>query len=128
MRQFDDFESDIALFSGIRRFWHGVALISAFHLNASFRCLLKLQPAGQLCAAVTGLRATLTARSYGGIGGFASAFCLKPAEVLCEILNEDGTMARRTQLDVFSQRFDLPIISIADILREVVGSQSNAGN
>nr|WP_238331340.1 MULTISPECIES: hypothetical protein [Acetobacter] len=36
-------------------------------------------------------------------------------------------MARRTQLDVFSQRFDLPIISIADILREVMGSQSNAG-
>lgn len=53
---------------------------------------------------------------------------LKPAGVLCEILNEDGTMARRTQLDVFSQRFDLPIISIADILRAVVASQSNAGN
>lgn len=51
---------------------------------------------------------------------------LKPAGVLCEILNEDGTMARRTQLDVFSCRFDLPIISIADILRAIVASRSNA--
>ncbi|NHO57077.1 3,4-dihydroxy-2-butanone-4-phosphate synthase [Acetobacter lambici] len=41
---------------------------------------------------------------------------LKPAAVICEILNEDGTMARRPQLDVFARQHDLPIISIAELV------------
>ncbi|CEF56861.1 3,4-dihydroxy-2-butanone-4-phosphate synthase [Acetobacter ghanensis] len=40
---------------------------------------------------------------------------LKPAAVICEILNEDGTMARRPQLDVFARQHDMPIISIAEL-------------
>ena len=41
---------------------------------------------------------------------------LKPAAVICEILNEDGTMARRPQLDVFARQHDMPIISIAELV------------
>ncbi|UCE98166.1 MAG: bifunctional 3,4-dihydroxy-2-butanone-4-phosphate synthase/GTP cyclohydrolase II [Dehalococcoidia bacterium] len=41
---------------------------------------------------------------------------LKPAGVLCEIMNEDGTMARLPQLEIFSQKFKLKIISVADII------------
>ena len=41
---------------------------------------------------------------------------LKPAGVLCEILHEDGTMARLPQLVDFSQKFSLKIISIADLI------------
>lgn len=41
---------------------------------------------------------------------------LKPAGVICEIMNEDGTMARMPQLEVFAQEHDLKIISIADIV------------
>ncbi len=41
---------------------------------------------------------------------------LKPAGVLCEIMNEDGTMARLPQLEFFSQKFKLKIISVADII------------
>lgn len=41
---------------------------------------------------------------------------LKPAGVLCEIMNEDGTMARLPQLELFSRRFNLKIISVADII------------
>ncbi|UCG55505.1 MAG: bifunctional 3,4-dihydroxy-2-butanone-4-phosphate synthase/GTP cyclohydrolase II [Dehalococcoidia bacterium] len=41
---------------------------------------------------------------------------LKPAGVLCEIMNEDGTMARLPQLEIFSQQFNLKIISVADII------------
>lgn len=41
---------------------------------------------------------------------------LQPAAVLCEILNEDGTMARVPQLEVFSQRHCLPLVSIADLI------------
>ena len=41
---------------------------------------------------------------------------LKPAAVLCEIMNEDGTMARLPQLELFAQEFDLKIISVADLI------------
>jgi 3,4-dihydroxy 2-butanone 4-phosphate synthase/GTP cyclohydrolase II len=41
---------------------------------------------------------------------------LKPAGVICEIMNEDGTMARMPQLEVFAREHDLKIISIADIV------------
>jgi 3,4-dihydroxy 2-butanone 4-phosphate synthase/GTP cyclohydrolase II len=41
---------------------------------------------------------------------------LKPAAVLCEILNEDGTMARLPQLKAFAQRHGLAIVNIADLI------------
>ena len=41
---------------------------------------------------------------------------LEPAAVLCEILNEDGTMARVPQLEEFSNRHNMPIASIADLI------------
>ena len=39
-----------------------------------------------------------------------------PAGVLCEIMNEDGTMARLPQLEVFAKKHDLKIISVADLI------------
>ncbi len=42
---------------------------------------------------------------------------LAPAAVICEIMNEDGTMARLPQLEKFSQTFDIPIITIADLVQ-----------
>ncbi|RLB73072.1 MAG: bifunctional 3,4-dihydroxy-2-butanone-4-phosphate synthase/GTP cyclohydrolase II [Deltaproteobacteria bacterium] len=41
---------------------------------------------------------------------------LKPAGVICEIMNVDGTMARRPQLEVFAAEHDLKIISVADLV------------
>ncbi|MBW1646221.1 MAG: 3,4-dihydroxy-2-butanone-4-phosphate synthase, partial [Deltaproteobacteria bacterium] len=41
---------------------------------------------------------------------------LKPYGVLCEIMNDDGTMARMPQLIEFAKIHDLKIISIADII------------
>jgi 3,4-dihydroxy 2-butanone 4-phosphate synthase/GTP cyclohydrolase II len=41
---------------------------------------------------------------------------LRPAGVICEILKDDGTMARRAELDAFAKRFDLKVISIADLI------------
>jgi 3,4-dihydroxy 2-butanone 4-phosphate synthase/GTP cyclohydrolase II len=41
---------------------------------------------------------------------------LEPAGVICEILNEDGTMARRAELDVFAQEHDIPFITVAQII------------
>ncbi|MEJ6949788.1 bifunctional 3,4-dihydroxy-2-butanone-4-phosphate synthase/GTP cyclohydrolase II [Natronospora cellulosivora (SeqCode)] len=41
---------------------------------------------------------------------------LKPAGVICEIINEDGTMARLPQLEDFAKNHDLKIISIEDLI------------
>ncbi len=42
---------------------------------------------------------------------------LAPAAVICEIMNEDGTMARVPNLLVFSEKHGVPIVSVADIIR-----------
>jgi len=42
---------------------------------------------------------------------------LKPAGVLCEILDEDGRMARRDRLMELATKFNCPIITIEDLLR-----------
>ncbi len=42
---------------------------------------------------------------------------LYPAGVICEIMNEDGTMARLPQLREFARRHGLRLISIADLIR-----------
>jgi 3,4-dihydroxy 2-butanone 4-phosphate synthase/GTP cyclohydrolase II len=42
---------------------------------------------------------------------------LQPAGVLCEIVNEDGTMARVPDLEKFCAEHDLLMISIADLIR-----------
>ena len=41
---------------------------------------------------------------------------LEPAAVIVEILNEDGTMARRPQLELFAREHGLKIGSIADLI------------
>ena len=41
---------------------------------------------------------------------------LAPAGVICEIMNEDGTMARKPDLQAFARRHGLRIISIADLI------------
>jgi len=41
----------------------------------------------------------------------------RPAGVLCEIMNEDGTMARLSQLQTFARRHGMPIISVRDLIR-----------
>ncbi len=41
---------------------------------------------------------------------------LYPAGVCCEIMNEDGTMARMPQLEEFAKKFNLKIISVADLI------------
>lgn len=41
---------------------------------------------------------------------------LYPAGVLCEVVNEDGTMARMADLERFGRAHDLKIVSIADLI------------
>jgi 3,4-dihydroxy 2-butanone 4-phosphate synthase/GTP cyclohydrolase II len=42
---------------------------------------------------------------------------LQPAGVICEIMNEDGTMARVPELAKFAKRHKMPMITIADLIK-----------
>jgi len=42
---------------------------------------------------------------------------LKPGGVICEVMNEDGTMARVPQLKRFCQEHGLLLVSVADLIR-----------
>lgn len=42
---------------------------------------------------------------------------MKPAAVICEIMNEDGTMSRMPDLEKFSVEHGLRIVSVADLVR-----------
>ena len=42
---------------------------------------------------------------------------LNPAGVICEIMNDDGTMSRRPDLEKFSAEHGLMILSVADVIK-----------
>ena len=42
---------------------------------------------------------------------------LKSAGVLCELMNDDGTMSRRAEIEVFAKQHNLRIGTIADLIR-----------
>ncbi|MFM7668447.1 MAG: bifunctional 3,4-dihydroxy-2-butanone-4-phosphate synthase/GTP cyclohydrolase II [Bacteroidota bacterium] len=48
----------------------------------------------------------------------------EPAGVIVEILNEDGTMARLPQLIEIAKKFDLKIVSIADLIEYRIKNES----
>ena len=52
-----------------------------------------------------------------GVVDLARLAGLQPAGVICEIMNEDGTMARVPQLIEFCKRHGLRICTVADIIR-----------
>jgi len=48
---------------------------------------------------------------------------LKPAGVICEIMNDDGTMARTPQLKEFAGKHNLKICTIADLIKYRMASE-----
>jgi 3,4-dihydroxy 2-butanone 4-phosphate synthase/GTP cyclohydrolase II len=49
---------------------------------------------------------------------------LKPAGVICEIMKDDGTMARMSDLQVFAEEFGLKIVTIADLIKYRLNKES----
>jgi 3,4-dihydroxy 2-butanone 4-phosphate synthase/GTP cyclohydrolase II len=49
---------------------------------------------------------------------------LYPAGVICEIMNEDGTMARLPQLTKFAETFNLKMITVADLVRYRISKET----
>jgi 3,4-dihydroxy 2-butanone 4-phosphate synthase/GTP cyclohydrolase II len=42
---------------------------------------------------------------------------LKPVSLICELMNDDGTMSRRAEIEVFARQHNLKIGTIADLIR-----------
>lgn len=42
---------------------------------------------------------------------------LKPCAVICEVMKDDGSMARRPDLEVFAEKHQLQIVSVADLIQ-----------
>ena len=57
-----------------------------------------------------------TGQTEGGVD-LARLAGLKPAAVICEIMNEDGSMARMPDLEVFAEQHGLKIAAVKDIIR-----------
>ncbi|MBW1917793.1 MAG: bifunctional 3,4-dihydroxy-2-butanone-4-phosphate synthase/GTP cyclohydrolase II [Deltaproteobacteria bacterium] len=49
---------------------------------------------------------------------------LKPAAVICEIMKDDGTMARMADLEIFASQHNLKIATIADLVAYRLGHES----
>jgi 3,4-dihydroxy 2-butanone 4-phosphate synthase / GTP cyclohydrolase II len=49
---------------------------------------------------------------------------LYPAGVICEVMNEDGTMARVPQLARFAKRHDLLMVTVADLIKYRMHNES----
>jgi len=49
---------------------------------------------------------------------------LKPAGIICEIMNEDGTMSRMPQLKDFAKKHNIVIVTVADIIKYLLSKES----
>jgi 3,4-dihydroxy 2-butanone 4-phosphate synthase/GTP cyclohydrolase II len=49
---------------------------------------------------------------------------LRPAAVICEVMKEDGTMARLPDLRVFAEKHGLPIVTIKDVIARRMENES----
>jgi len=49
---------------------------------------------------------------------------LDPSAVICEIMNDDGTMARMPDLEIFAAKHGLKIVSVADLVRYRIAKES----
>jgi 3,4-dihydroxy 2-butanone 4-phosphate synthase len=51
---------------------------------------------------------------------------LKPAAVLCELTNPNGTMAKGTDIEIFAARHDMVVLSIAELVESKIRALAEA--
>jgi 3,4-dihydroxy 2-butanone 4-phosphate synthase/GTP cyclohydrolase II len=56
-----------------------------------------------------------TGQTEGSVD-LARLACLRPAAVICEIMKDDGTMARMPDLEKLAKKYNLKIVTIADLI------------
>lgn len=52
---------------------------------------------------------------------------MRPAAVLCELMNDDGTMAGNADIDSYAARHDMPVLTIDEIARYRANRMSRTG-
>ncbi len=99
--------------------------ISAFDRAATIKCLID-KKAGPEDLAKPGHIFPLRARKGGVLVragqteaslDLAKIAGLYPSGVICEIMKDDGEMARMPDLEKFADKFNIPIISVAEIIK-----------
>ena len=65
-----------------------------------------------------------TGQTEGGVD-LARLAGLQPAAVICEIMNDDGTMARIPDLRIFAERHGLMILTVADLIKYRLRTESH---
>jgi 3,4-dihydroxy 2-butanone 4-phosphate synthase/GTP cyclohydrolase II len=65
-----------------------------------------------------------TGQTEGGVD-FARLAGLNPSAVICEIMNDDGTMARIPDLRIFAARHGLSILTVADLIKYRLRTESH---
>ena len=65
-----------------------------------------------------------TGQTEGGVD-LARLAGLEPGAVICEIMNDDGTMARMPDLRVFAKRHALSILTVADLIKYRLRTESH---
>ena len=51
---------------------------------------------------------------------------LKPAAVLCELTNPDGTMAKGAEIEIFAARHDMVVLSVAELVDHKIRAMAGA--
>lgn len=88
-------------------------ILTAVHPNAKAEDLARPGHVFPLRARKGGVLVR-TGQTEGSVD-LARMASLEPAAVICEVMKEDGTMARRPDLEKFSAKHGIPIVSVADI-------------
>ncbi|HSQ35679.1 MAG TPA: bifunctional 3,4-dihydroxy-2-butanone-4-phosphate synthase/GTP cyclohydrolase II [Candidatus Binatia bacterium] len=106
--------------------------ISAYDRSTTIRCLIDAQTKPQDLSRpghIFPLRAKdggvlVRAGQTEASVDLAKIARLYPAGVICEVMKEDGTMARMPDLVQFSDKFSIPIITIEEIIKYRVNTDS----
>jgi 3,4-dihydroxy 2-butanone 4-phosphate synthase/GTP cyclohydrolase II len=65
-----------------------------------------------------------TGQTEGGVD-LARLAGMQPSAVICEIMNDDGTMARIPDLRIFAERHGLMILTVADLIKYRLRTESH---
>ncbi len=52
---------------------------------------------------------------------------LQPVAVICEIMNPDGTMSRRPELEVFARKYGMKMATVADLIAHRTACEASPG-
>lgn len=59
-----------------------------------------------------------------GVVDLARLAGLHPAGVICEVMKDDGEMARMPELEIFSKQHDIPILTVAELIEYRLAHES----